>query len=226
MARGFPTGEDEGTKLAARGGWAVMEMGFVIGVIEAFYEPVSKEDYETIAAPDVWNRFLEACGYTAKDGSLDPLLNDALDYPSYRSLVNRILTPGVPGSVLPVESLYKNWSDDPENDFAERTGMYLSDHALHMKALYEGFSIKVPERFRAMPDHLVLELEFYQLLLDAGRAEDASVFAKDHLDWISLYRTRLSERAADEDDTRIVAIVLFLEKLTGLLIDVLNTSEE
>ena len=70
--------------------------------------------------------------------------------------------------VLPVESVYRRWTSDAsaEVPFAAEKGLLLSDHALHMKDLYEAFGISLPTEYESMPDHLCLELEFAALLLE------------------------------------------------------------
>ncbi len=51
---------------------------------------------------------------------------------------------GVPGAVVPVESLYVTWTSNPERGaFAGRTGLYLSDAALYMRDLIESLGLSV-----------------------------------------------------------------------------------
>jgi len=102
--------------------------------------------------------------------------------------------------------------------------MYMGDHALHMRSLYKQFNVSIPEHFNAMPDHLALELEFYALLMESGREDDAATFVADHLDWLGTYRQKLEERAAAEEDDRFALVVDFLKRLTGLLIVMLEES--
>ena len=88
--------------------------------------------------------------------------------------------------VLPVESVYRRWTSDAsaEVPFAAEKGLLLSDHALHMKDLYEAFGISLPAEYESMPDHLCLELEFAALLLEHHQEEKYALFLAEHLDWL------------------------------------------
>ena len=88
--------------------------------------------------------------------------------------------------VLPVESVYRRWTSDSsaEVPFAAEKGLLLSDHALHMKDLYEAFGISLPTEYESMPDHLCLELEFAALLLEHHQEEKYALFLAEHLDWL------------------------------------------
>ena len=88
--------------------------------------------------------------------------------------------------VLPVESVYRRWTSDAsaEVPFAAEKGLLLSDHALHMKDLYEAFGIRLPTEYESMPDHLCLELEFAALLLEHHQEEKYALFLAEHLDWL------------------------------------------
>ena len=69
-----------------------------------------------------------------------------------------------------VESTYKPWTTDKGCGmvFAASKGLVMGDSALHMREIYRLASLEVPEQFRSMPDHLVLELEFLALLYRFG----------------------------------------------------------
>ena len=88
--------------------------------------------------------------------------------------------------VLPVESVYRRWTSDAsaEVPFAAEKGLLLSDHALHMKDLYEAFGISLPTEYESMPDHLCLELEFAALLLEHDAETKYGVFIAEHLNWL------------------------------------------
>jgi TorA maturation chaperone TorD len=88
--------------------------------------------------------------------------------------------------VVPVESVYRQWTFDPtaKLPFAREKGYLMSDAALHMKALYEGFGLTIPAEMKATPDHLCLELEFAGFLLENETAERYATFLREHLDWI------------------------------------------
>jgi TorA maturation chaperone TorD len=94
-----------------------------------------------------------------------------------------------------VESTYKPWTTDKGCGmvFAASTGLVMGDSALHMQELYRQLSLKVPEAFRSMPDHLVLEMEFLALLYRSASIEQVEQFIGDHLDWIQELKAALEK---------------------------------
>ena len=112
--------------------------------------------------------------------------------------------------VLPVESVYRRWTSDAsaEVPFAAEKGLLLSDHALHMKDLYETFGITIPEEYESMPDHLCLELEFAALLLEHDAETKYGVFIAEHLNW-------LADLVAEAEQKELPDYYLQLIKLTA-----------
>ena len=94
-----------------------------------------------------------------------------------------------------VESTYKPWTTDKGCGmvFAASTGLVMGDSALHMWELYVLASLEVPEEFRSMPDHLVLELEFLAFLYRFGSNAQIERFIGDHLDWIPELKAALEK---------------------------------
>lgn len=92
-----------------------------------------------------------------------------------------------------VESTYKRWSDDRECGmvFASSTGLLMGDSAVHMHELYLKGGMELPDTFRSMPDHIVLELEFLSLLYESDAKEKARAFIMEHLDWVGLLRDEI-----------------------------------
>jgi TorA maturation chaperone TorD len=92
----------------------------------------------------------------------------------------------VQSRVVPVESIYRRWTIDAsaEVPFAAEKGLLLSDHGLHMKALYDTFGIMLPVEFQSTPDHLCLELEFAALLLEHNEETKHGLFIAEHLNWL------------------------------------------
>jgi TorA maturation chaperone TorD len=85
-----------------------------------------------------------------------------------------------------VESTYKPWTVDTgcRMVFAAAKGLVMGDCALHMIEIYRRLSMEVPEAFRSMPDHLILELELLAFLYQSASNEQIERFIGDHLDWI------------------------------------------
>jgi TorA maturation chaperone TorD len=94
-----------------------------------------------------------------------------------------------------VESTYKTWTTDKgcQMVFAASKGLIMGDHALHMQELYRHASLEIPEEYRSMPDHLVLELEFLALMYRFASDEAIERFIGDHLDWIPELKSALEK---------------------------------
>ncbi|MDD4601411.1 Chaperone protein TorD [bioreactor metagenome] len=88
--------------------------------------------------------------------------------------------------IVPVESIYRQWTHDTtaELSFAREKGLLMSDHALHIKTLYDSYGITIPPEYHSMPDHICLELEFAAFLLEQQETEKYLIFIKEHLNWL------------------------------------------
>lgn len=177
----------------------------LLAMFGQMFSRLDENDYRFIEDPAVWQDFITSCDTsTASD-----VLAAPLPYERYRAFVNAIFTPGIPGSVLPVESLYKPWSEYNPEGIGSNTGYYLGDHARHIIALCEDLHIAIPEDFKATPDHLALLLEllaFLQAEAPRGAAQD---FAAHHLDWLSAYRQELDQREQLESDDALARSIHF-----------------
>lgn len=132
------------------------------------------------------------------------------DLPSATAAYRQSFLFPVHSRVLPVESVYRRWTSDAsaEVPFAAEKGLLLSDHALHMKDLYETFGITIPEEYESMPDHLCLELEFAALLLEHDAETKYGVFIAEHLNW-------LDDLVAEAEQKEVPDYYLQLIKLTA-----------
>jgi TorA maturation chaperone TorD len=101
-------------------------------------------------------------------------------------LYNASMVPVGHKALLPVESLYKPWTDDEESYpvVHGKKGLLMGDPALHMLELYRRAGFEIPEEFKAQPDHLILELEFLSILYENCPDTMVLQFMKDHLDWV------------------------------------------
>ena len=87
----------------------------------------------------------------------------------------------------PIESLYKIWTTDKscEISIANQKGYLRSDWACHMEQLLNDAGLEIPSRFAHCPDHLVLEMEFFSMLIEEEATEAAQLeFFEHHLDWL------------------------------------------
>ena len=116
----------------------------------------------------------------------------------------------VQSRIVPVESVYRRWTCDAtaEVPFAGEKGLLMSDHALHMNTLYASYGITIPPGYRAMPDHICLELEFAAFLLEKKETGRYFLFLKEHLDW-------LDELATDAEKQDLPAYYRQVVKLTA-----------
>ena len=132
------------------------------------------------------------------------------DLPSATAAYRQSFLFPVHSRVLPVESVYRRWTSDAsaEVPFAAEKGLLLSDHALHMKDLYQTFGITIPEEYESMPDHLCLELEFAALLLEHDAETKYGVFIAEHLNW-------LDDLVAEAEQKEVPDYYLQLIKLTA-----------
>ena len=182
-----------------------------LAMYSAFFARLGEAEDSCAVAPDAWARF---CAAAKGAGALENAAPPA--YEDYRHFFNCILTPGYPGALVPVESLYKSrQGSGAVSDGA--LGCYLSDSARHMRAVCANLGVEIPDEFAAVPDHLVLLLELNEFLRDHAPAQDARSFARSHFDWLEHYRKALGARLRNEDDAALVRMGAFYDALLGSL---------
>ena len=105
-------------------------------------------------------------------------------------------------SVLPVESLYKRWTEDPtvRLPIAGSTGYLMGDAAMHVQYLLESYGLSVPVAYRMMPDHLVLLLELAAFLLEHRPLEESRLFIHQHFDWLDSLSKSLASLQLEADN--------------------------
>lgn len=186
----------------------------VLSVIVRGFAPSTDESWEHLSAGSAWDEFLSAAREALRGGrllgeSVAPVYRtgkhpsfseflseeeiDALYCPpsaeEKRQFAARHFTGGLPGSALPVESLYVPWSDS--GMFAGEQGLYNSDVARYMRELTASLQLEVPDEFSACPDHLTVELEVMTLLVETGACAQARQFCIERLGWLEEYRPKL-----------------------------------
>ena len=92
----------------------------------------------------------------------------------------------LPPYIVPVESVYKKWSNDPECKLtiAGEKGCFMGDPAIDMIKRYQADGVIIPDKYSSMPDHIALELEYMSFLFMNGDKERQKGFLDSHLDWI------------------------------------------
>lgn len=87
--------------------------------------------------------------------------------------------------VVPVESVYKEWSktDDVTGAMKGVKGFIMGDPAVEMINRYRMAGIEIPETYKDTPDHIAILLEYASLLCENIKREDRASFVSAHLDW-------------------------------------------
>ena len=145
---------------------------------------------------------------------LDEIANGSVDASlsrlGFRSVPFRFLVPPLPvlqnfhrfhiqghgnTSLLPVESLFKRWTEDPTArlPIAGTTGYLMGDSAMHVQYLLNCYGLSVPPEYRMMPDHLPLLLELAAFLLINRTPEESQLFISQHLDWLDALESSFAE---------------------------------
>ncbi len=98
----------------------------------------------------------------------------------------RLFVGPLPLYIVPVESVYKVWTSDPECKLpiAAEKGYLMGDPAIDMIKRYQEQGIVIPDKYSSMPDHIALELEYMAFLLTNGDEENQKEFMASHLDWL------------------------------------------
>jgi TorA maturation chaperone TorD len=96
-------------------------------------------------------------------------------------------------SALPVESIYKKWTEDStvRLPIAGSTGYLMGDPALHAQYLLDHYELQVPPDYRMMPDHLLLLLELLSFMLENRPIAETDLFLRQHFDWLDSFSEAL-----------------------------------
>ena len=177
---------------------------------EAFKQPTEQFIAEQPPMVDFLARSFQQLGHDLPGDLYENWPALLPDLPSATAAYRQSFLFPVHSRVLPVESVYRRWTSDAsaEVPFAAEKGLLLSDHALHMKDLYQTFGITIPEEYESMPDHLCLELEFAALLLEHDAETKYGVFIAEHLNW-------LADLVAEAEQKEVPDYYLQLIKLTA-----------
>ena len=105
-------------------------------------------------------------------------------------------------SALPVESVYKKWTDDPTArlPIAGSTGYLMGDAALHARYLLDHYGFTIPPDYQMMPDHLSLLLELAAFLLRHRSDEECRLLFSQHLDWLGHFADALATMDTEGDN--------------------------
>lgn len=158
------------------------------------FAPVSREEWEAATDVDAWSELLGfLTGETKPSARRDAALRRLAVPPTYEEktgFASRHFTGGLPGSALPVESLYAQSEAGPFDQ------VYFREPAWYMRDLAESLGLEIPASFAAYPDHLFLELDM-AVFLHAANPEDARDFVAHRFTWLPRYVARLKSINAD-----------------------------
>jgi putative dimethyl sulfoxide reductase chaperone len=131
--------------------------------------------------------------YGIEGESLSKILPDNFD--QFSDLFEDVLADTEKRAVLPVESLYKQWTLDETCTlpFSKSKGYLQGDSALHIKFILDKFQIDIPLEYRGMPDHLSILLELLAYFIEHSEESFIEVFILDHFDWLADFEAKLEE---------------------------------
>lgn len=184
-----------------------MENPAVFSVAAQCFAGMDEAGYAELTAAEVWGAFIGGI-----DASVAPHALRALENPpsfaDYDGFCRRHFTGGLPGSALPVESLYH-----PEDaaDAAHDAG-YGAESARYMEGLIESMGLSLPPAYKAWPDHLALELDMLAVLQRSGCEPEARSFLSERFGWLADYRSRLARL----DDPAAPFFVALVDALIGI----------
>jgi len=106
-------------------------------------------------------------------------------YAALRDEYRKLFIGPLPPYIVPVESIYKKWTKDPECrlPIAGEKGYLMGDPAIDMINRYNTHGIAIPDKYSSMPDHIALELEYMSFLCGNADVAEQREFASTHLDW-------------------------------------------
>lgn len=221
----------------------MMEDEAVFSVLAQCFGPVDEDSWRQLTAGHAWTEFLDGARRLLQDEAFAPQkapiararrrcplqeflasgeVNALYTPPTFaekQAFAARHFTGGLPESALPVESLYRSWSNGIAHaPFSQQAGLYGGDSAQYARELVERLGMEVPPAFAACPDHLALELDLTAVLLRSGMRDEARSFAAERFGWLTAYRLRLLELG---DDARfyigLVDVIVGIH--TGLTFD-------
>lgn len=159
----------------------------VYSQLSEFFKEPTEEFADDVASGRLLDYFKEVCSALDIDASrLSGLSVSGDAYNILKDEYRRLFEGPLPPYIVPVESVYKTWSDDPacKLAIAAEKGYLMGDPAMDMIRTYQARGILIPDKYSSMPDHIALEFEYMSFLCLNKEPEDRSEFLAKHLDWI------------------------------------------
>ncbi len=155
--------------------------------LSEFFKEPTEEFADDVTSGRLLNFFNEAFSHLGLDTSLLSGISMNGDvYTILKDEYRRLFIGPTPPYIVPVESVYKKWSDDPgcKLAIAGEKGYLMGDPAIDMIKRYQANGIVIPDKYSSMPDHIALELEYMSYLCNNASKREQREFLETHLDWI------------------------------------------
>lgn len=155
--------------------------------LSEFFKEPTEEFADDVASGRLLNFFDGVFSVLGLERSLLKGLSFSGDaYSFLKDEYRRLFEGPLPPYIVPVESIYKRWSNDPECKLtiAGEKGYLMGDPAIDMIKRYQAYGIVIPDKYSSMPDHIALELEYMSFLCRNADVEKQREFGSIHLDWV------------------------------------------
>ena len=177
----------------------------LFGLLSAFWQPPDELFWHNLADGSVdaeLANFSQLAGFSPLSPSRTSFQHTLPPLDALRLFYLRCFIGIGKQSALPVESIYKKWTEDPSArlPIAGSTGYLMGDPALHARYLLDHYQLQVPPDYRMMPDHLLLLLELLAYLLENRPPEESRTFLNQHFDWLDSFGKAVEAIAADDSE--------------------------
>lgn len=155
--------------------------------LSEFFKEPTEEFADDVASGRLLNFLSEVFSQFGRDKSILASLSVSGDvYTTLKNEYRRLFLGPLQPYIVPVESVYKKWSNDPECKLtiAAEKGYLMGDPAIDMIKRYQDHGIVIPDKYSSMPDHIALELEYMSFLCRNADVEKQREFGSIHLDWV------------------------------------------
>lgn len=184
-------------------------------VIAELYKPPTREFWNELKDDNLLQTLQKAYAEIFGKEASSLLESEPAGFEQLSSMYATTISAGEGIAALPVESLYKPWTQDETCTlpFSKSKGYLQGDSALHIRYLLEKFQIEIPLEYAGMPDHLSILLELLAYFTEHAQDEFTAQFLADHFDWLEEYEQKLIE----------VSNHPFYPRITRFLIEMLDS---
>ncbi|HAQ08873.1 MAG TPA: hypothetical protein DCR24_15705 [Bacillus bacterium] len=164
-------------------------------VIAELYKPPTREFWNELKDENLLKTIRKGYADIFKREASSLLESEPSSFEQICSMYAKTISDGEAKAALPVESLYKPWTQDETCTlpFSKSEGYLQGDSALHIRYLIEIFQIEIPLEYAGMPDHLSILLELLAYFIEHAQDDFTAQFLADHFDWLEEYEKKLAE---------------------------------